>query len=76
MEPTQYPSDEEFLEVLKVYSEELSPDSAPITYEWISNLYAETKGFLEIGESLTAKRLALSLIGVLGKMEHEYRGRT
>lgn len=75
VESTQYPSDEEFLELLKLASEELSPELAPVTREWVSALHFETHSFLEIGESLTAKRLALSLVGVLGKLERECKNR-
>lgn len=73
MDTAKYPTDKEFLELLKLASEELSPELTPVTKKWVSGLHLETSSYLEIGESLTTKRLALSLIKVLAKMELEYR---
>ncbi|MGY6464354.1 hypothetical protein ACXIUA_10770 [Corynebacterium sp. UMB8791] len=72
MDSSKYPSDEEFLALLKLMREEISPELAPVTLDWVSALQLETEGFLAIGGSLTAKRLALSLIQVLGRFEYEY----
>lgn len=72
VDSSKYPSDEEFLMLLKLTSEELSPELSPVTLEWVSALHLETQSFLAIGESLTAKRLALSLIDILGRLEYKY----
>lgn len=75
VDSSKYPSDEEFLALLKLTREELSPELTPVTLEWVSALQLETEGFLAIGETLTAKRLALSLIQVLARFESEYGNR-
>lgn len=51
----------------------LSSGQAPVTRDWVDCLIIEARAFMDLGESLTVKRLALWAINALTLMEIKYR---
>ncbi|SFG20330.1 hypothetical protein SAMN05660282_00264 [Corynebacterium spheniscorum] len=51
----------------------LASGQAPVTRDWVDCLLVETRAFMDLAESLTVKRLALSAINALTLMEMKYR---
>lgn len=74
MDSDRFFSDEEFLAILQMKSDALSATGqAPVTRDWVDCLIFETRAFMDLGESLTVKRLALWTIKALTLMEMKYK---
>lgn len=51
----------------------LASGQAPVTRDWVDCLIIEARAFMDLGESLTVKRLALWAINALTLMDMKYR---